>query len=246
MTKKCCKCKNDLDLEAFGKDKKTKDGLGYSCKACNAEAAREKRASETEEDKAKRAATWQVYYETNKKALSEKAKIRRAENPEKIKAQRVVTRAKSRDKDREYGRKRRLEFPELVKEQRDTYRKKYPGREYQLLLLKPQSKLAKRLRTRLFLAVKNDWKSGSAVGDLGCSVEELKTHIESKFVDGMTWENWGVGPGKWHIDHIAPLAAFDLEDRQHLVLACHYLNLRPLWSEENLAKSDKFPFEMVA
>lgn len=62
-------------------------------------------------------------------------------------------------------------------------------------------------------------------------------HLEAKFAPGMTWDNYGVDG--WHIDHIMPLAAFDLTDEQQRQQACHYTNLQPLWAAENLAKGAK-------
>ncbi|MDE2107203.1 MAG: hypothetical protein KGL39_58945 [Patescibacteria group bacterium] len=97
-----------------------------------------------------------------------------------------------------------------------------------------------RLRARLSRAIKHQFKSGSAVRDLGCTILELKAHLESKFQPGMTWDNWGKGKGKWNIDHVIPLAAFNLSDRQHIILACYYLNLQPLWFEDNVRKRDLF------
>jgi hypothetical protein len=61
-------------------------------------------------------------------------------------------------------------------------------------------------------ALKNNSKRGSAVKDLGCSIEELKIYLESKFLPGMSWDNWS--PDGWHIDHIKPLSKFDLTDRE--------------------------------
>jgi len=101
-------------------------------------------------------------------------------------------------------------------------------------------KIAKILRSRLYSAVKDGQKAGSAVDDLGCSIEFLRAYLESHFSPGMTWANWGTGPGKWNIDHIVPLAWFDLTNREQLLSACHYTNLQPLWSEENLSKSDRY------
>lgn len=82
-------------------------------------------------------------------------------------------------------------------------------------------------------------RAGSAVRDLGCSIAELRAHLEARFKSGMTWTNWGRLPGSWQIDHIRPLASFDLTDRDQLLEACHYTNLQPLWWQENLKKGAK-------
>ena len=92
------------------------------------------------------------------------------------------------------------------------------------------------LRTRIYLAVRRKKKVGSAVKDLGCSVEELKLHLESQFQSGMTWENHGIGNKHWQIDHIIPLASVDLTDREQFLKVCHYTNLRPLWMLDNMKR----------
>jgi len=97
-----------------------------------------------------------------------------------------------------------------------------------------QRRLSCNLRTRLYCAITRGSKAGSAVKDLGCSIDELKQHLESKFQEGMTWDNYGA----WHIDHVKPLASFDLTDRDQFLEACHYTNLQPLWAEDNLKKSN--------
>lgn len=97
-------------------------------------------------------------------------------------------------------------------------------------------KLAHNLRARLNSAIKNSNKAGSAVEELGCSIEFLKKHLESQFQPGMTWENHG----KWHIDHIKPLAKYTLTDKKQFKEACHYTNLQPLWSTDNLTKKDGY------
>lgn len=68
---------------------------------------------------------------------------------------------------------------------------------------------------------------------LGCSWEELVKHIECQFTTGMSWDN----RGEWHIDHIIPLATASCED--DIIRLNHFTNLRPLWAEDNLRKSDK-------
>ena len=98
-------------------------------------------------------------------------------------------------------------------------------------------KLPSILRRRLRCALKGNYKTGSAVKDLGCSIDELKSYLESKFLSGMSWDNYGFYG--WHIDHIKPLASFDLTDRKQFLEACHYKNLQPLWAKDNLIKGDK-------
>lgn len=95
-----------------------------------------------------------------------------------------------------------------------------------------QFKLRRRLRSRLKIALLKEYKSGSAVSDLGCSITQLKEHLQSQFTNGMSWENYG----QWHIDHISPLAKFDLTNREQFLQACNYTNLQPLWAEDNLRK----------
>ena len=98
--------------------------------------------------------------------------------------------------------------------------------------------LSIRLRVRLCAAIRNGQKKGSAVRDLGCTIPELRSHLESKFVKGMSWETYG--RDGWHIDHIRPLSSFDLTDPKQLQQAVHFTNLQPLWAVDNLRKSDKY------
>ena len=105
-----------------------------------------------------------------------------------------------------------------------------------------QFRLGLRLRIRLHTALTRNIKYqgkykkvGSAVRDLGCSIDFLKGHIENKFQSDMSWSNYG----SWQIDHIKPLSSFDLTNREQLLEACHYLNLQPLWKEDNLSKGSE-------
>jgi hypothetical protein len=76
---------------------------------------------------------------------------------------------------------------------------------------------------------------------VGCTIDELKIHLESLFVEGMTWENYGNGTNKWNIDHIIPCLYFDLTDAEEQRKCFHYTNLRPLWGIDNIKKGDKLP-----
>jgi hypothetical protein len=78
-------------------------------------------------------------------------------------------------------------------------------------------------------------KKGTHVVDLtGCSNIELKKYLEARFKKGMTWENYG---DEWVVDHIHPLASFDLTNDKQIKTACHFTNLQPLWKSENQDKA---------
>lgn len=100
----------------------------------------------------------------------------------------------------------------------------------------PNFKLLRNLRTRLYNALKRNFYVDQSF-DPGCSINELKNYLESKFQPGMSWDNWS--REGWHIDHIKPLRAFDLTDPNQLKEAVHYTNLQPLWAKDNLHKSGK-------
>ncbi len=105
-------------------------------------------------------------------------------------------------------------------------------------------RLSHALRRRLRSAIKSNQKSGSAVKDLGCTIDELKSHLEKQFFSNprtgeqMTWDNWS--RNGWHIDHIEPLSWFDLQNREEFLRATHYTNMKPLWAKENYSKKNRF------
>lgn len=98
--------------------------------------------------------------------------------------------------------------------------------------------LTRALRIRLNKALKGNFKSGSAIKDLGCSIEQLKQWLESQFETGMTWENYGNKQGQWSIDHIFPLSKVDLTTKESLKKVCHWFNLRPMWHIENITRGN--------
>lgn len=69
---------------------------------------------------------------------------------------------------------------------------------------------------------------------IGLTAYEFKKYIESKFTDGMTWENYG----EWHIDHKQPLYLAKTEEE--VLSFNHYTNLQPLWASDNLKKNRKY------
>jgi hypothetical protein len=102
----------------------------------------------------------------------------------------------------------------------------------------PSRHLAANLRSRLSKALSRKQKTVSMNQYLGCTLNELRLYIESKWKPGMTWDNYSING--WHIDHIKPLASFDLTDPEQLKEACCYTNLQPMWAKDNRSKGDYY------
>jgi len=206
-------------------------------------------------------AAGKVYRQLNKEKLSKKAKERYLKNKEKWSLRQKeyrkenVKKIKSSTKTYYESNKSRIQskhkvYNELNKDKIKKQRQEYYQRNKRKILDYNQSyhenklksntqyRLAYILRCRLRTALNKKYKAGHAVKDIGCSIEELKSYLESKFLPGMTWDNHT--QNGWHIDHIKPLSMFDLTDRVQFLQACHYTNLQPLWAHDNLTKSDKY------
>ena len=181
------------------------------------------------------------YYKEKINELKDKHKRYREENKESIKVykrkQYLLNKNNIKEKGIVYRNLNKDKLKIRRKNYRDFNRDKINQYRKERIKVDIQFKLRCNLRTRLNQLLKTNFKSGSAVKDLGCTIDELKTYLENKFQPGMTWDNWNVDG--WHIDHIKPLSSFDLSDRKQMLEACHYTNLQPLWAQDNLAKSDK-------
>lgn len=120
---------------------------------------------------------------------------------------------------------------------KDIINKKASERQKRKRAENPQYRLKANLRSRISHAIrgKGGYKSANTEKLLGCTISELRDYLESKFQDGMTWDNYG----KWHIDHIIPCDAFDLTIKEEQEKCFHYTNLQPLWAKDNIAKSNK-------
>lgn len=99
----------------------------------------------------------------------------------------------------------------------------------------------KRLKQKVKSAMSNSVrfnKSNQYLNMVGYTVQDLKEHLESKFREGMSWDNYG--RGGWHIDHIRPLASFDLTQELEFIRAWGLYNLQPLWESENCSKGSLY------
>jgi hypothetical protein len=97
------------------------------------------------------------------------------------------------------------------------------------------------MRKRILEVLKRDGgkKTQRTMKLVGCTVEELKQHIEKKFKPGMSWKKRHL----FHIDHIIPCASFDLTKLSQQKKCFHYTNLQPLWAIDNIKKGAKLNYE---
>ena len=94
------------------------------------------------------------------------------------------------------------------------------------------------LQCGLYSAVKNSRKSRRIKDLLGCSIEDFRKHLESKFEDGMSWDNLGVDG--WNIDHIVPKSWFNVDDDEQMKKCWHFSNFQPLWQSDNFKKGNRY------
>lgn len=217
QTKRCTKCGEIKPLSEFHKCKIFKDGLSYTCKLCKKEY--NKALNQTPEKKEYDKRYFKEYYKDPLNKAKQKEHLRKytKENPEKRK--KWVKNFKTSEKGKQYC----LEY------RKKEYDEKY-GKDLDWTL-----KLT--LRNRLKNALKNEFKSGKTLELLGCSIEEFKIHLEKQFDENMNWDNRG---DYWEIDHIKPIALFDLTNPEQQRECFHYTNLQPLERIANRIKSSKY------
>jgi hypothetical protein len=102
----------------------------------------------------------------------------------------------------------------------------------------PLYKLISNFRTAIYQVLKesNVEKNGRYFEVLNYSAQDLITHLEKQFKDGMNWENYG----KWHVDHILPISSFNIKEigDEEFTKCWSLVNLQPLWGRDNLIKSN--------
>ena len=101
----------------------------------------------------------------------------------------------------------------------------------------PEFRIHMSCRRRVYAFVKG--KSMRTQDLVGCSWSDYRMWLESKFKVGMSWDNYGVNG--WHLDHHIPISFAKTEE--DIFRLNHYTNLKPLWWEDNLKKSDKISEE---
>jgi hypothetical protein len=170
------------------------------------------------------------YYEENREKIISNVKARAEKNKDRIKAYQAIYRKEHDKENKEYQAKYRAMHIEKSREYSKSYQR-------ERLKNDEAFRISRNIRARIRNAIHNNAKSKSSFELLGCTVDELKVHMEAQFKEGMTWANWG--RFGWHMDHIIPCASFDLSDPEQQKACFHYTNLQPLWYWENQLKGKK-------
>ena len=175
----------------------------------------------TKEQKARKKEYDRVRYLKNKDYINKITKEYKKSHPEA--SRRYSRMYYYRNRERILAKKHEKDVTE---EQRRKNRKYYHNNRISRVM-------AQRIRSSL---KSKDGKSWADLVDY--TIEELKAHLESKFKDEMTWNNYG----KWHIDHIKPISKFNVTSFDcYDFKECWSLNnLQPLWAVDNLRKHNKW------
>lgn len=223
-TKICTKCKEEKSLNEFGKASKEKSGLKSACKVCC--------NKYYEENKERLLNKQKEYYNNNKEYILKRQKQYIEDNKELIKEQR-----------RRYYNNNSEVIKQSVKDyellNREHLNSKKLERHKNRIRNDSLYRLKCNIRSLIFNSYKRflegkESKSEKTINILGCSFEEFKQHIESQFLEWMTWNNYG---DLWEIDHIYPHSL--AKDEEELIKLNHYTNLRPLCKYLNRSKGNK-------
>jgi hypothetical protein len=227
MGKKCNKCLIEKDFTDFHKDKKSKDGFYGECKECRKIKSKYNyhinKNNEKIEITFKICSSCKIEKSTNNfhKQIGTKDGYR-VICKECRKIQWVEEYDEFKEKHRENSKKYRTENKESYN---SYFRGRYKKIPHQYAWRGMLSSMLRRFKTK---------KQKTTIELLGYSAEELKTHMESLFSDGMSWENWGL----WEIDHVKPISSFNKDEDPKIVNSLS--NLQPLWKQDNIKKRDNF------
>lgn len=190
----------------------------------------------------------QRYREKNRELLAQKNKEYKERNKEKILLQNKEYKEKNKERDKEKNKEYSKRHREKNKEKLAQAKKEYyeANKEKRLEYFREYKKkrketdklyfLKEKYRNILYKAIKHKTcKNGTSETILGCTFDEFKQYLESKFEPWMSWDNYGLYNGipnyGWDIDHI--IALNKAMNEQELLKLNHYTNLQPLCSYQN-------------
>ncbi len=197
-----------------------------------------------------------LYRQINKEKSDIKGKEYRIKNKEKIleknrkwaelnKDSIILKRRELYLKDKEKYKKQSADYRKANKEKVAAAKHKY---QVSKLANDPIFKLSRSIRNNIRMSFKQGKKPSRTTEILGCTTDEFRDHLSSKFEQWMTFENYG----KWHLDHIIPISmscqlSTDSEQIECIKLLCHYTNYQPLDAIVNTTiKNDNYvPYQLT-
>lgn len=226
--KTCSKCKIEKSYENFHKHKISKDGHHSKCKVCRS--LHSKQYNELNKEKRKK------YNELNQERIKEFNKKYYQYNKEILKKKSIENYYLNIEDKKDYREKSKERIKEWNKLNRENRRKKYKIKRNTDHLFKFRHNVRSLIGGSFKRGTNQFSKKAKTETILGCTIEEFRLYIESKFKDGMTLSNHG----KWHLDHIIPLASATTEEE--IIKLNHYTNFQPLWAEENIRKGNRLDY----
>ena len=225
----CSKCQQQKPEIKFERSSRTKSGFTSRCLDCKSAAGKQ-------------------YYAQNLDTVTERIRQYQKQNAQHLFQARRIYKERHRSaiqkKDAAYyaahkeelKRQRKQHFlsnPDAARQCRKARHQKY--------MKLPEFRMKRNIRTRIWESLNGKHKTDKTLQLTGCSVPELIKHLESKFTEGMSWDNYG--RNGWHIDHIKPCISFDLSNPEEQRRCFHYTNLQPLWEFDNLSKNDQLNWQ---
>lgn len=219
IEKKCTKCGIEKELSEFNQHKEAKDEKRCECALCQRKESK-------------------VLYIKNRENVIKRTRQWALKNP---------------DKTRKAWQKWQKNNPEKANKSSATWKLNNPEK-VKILWKRGYIKKKNTPRGKINIRMGNGIRKSLSRGAkrvqhweviLGYTTDQLKTHLEKQFKDGMSWEEFMLG--NIHIDHKIPLAAHNFETLEDADFkkAWALNNLQPMWARENIQKSDKLnnPFQ---
>lgn len=190
-----------------------------------------------------------LYREKNKELIKKQRQEYYLKNKEKIKHYQLQNKEKISKRHKEYVKEYTQKNKEKVYKKVNEWRKNNKERikrvsneylkKYRLI---PKNKIDLSISSGIRASLANNslLKNNTSWEEIvGYNLEQLMQHLEKKFVNGMSWDNYGF---YWHIDHIKPKSWFAYESIDDVSFKeCWSLdNLQPLESSLNIKKKNLF------
>jgi hypothetical protein len=266
MRKRCCRCHQIKDGKEFYASSRTKDKKQTWCRECALVHARSKSSTYlANQQKLERIRS------TGEKSCTTCGVFKTLDDfgirKDRLGGRKSSCILCERDRSLKYDQQKREQRNAAAKRIRQTaqgkvqhvkdsklYRKRHPDRVcktgrahyHKVGKYDPKLRIKNTIGSRIRKSLRNGGKGGRHWETVvGYTFEQLVKRLETKFYpnpdtgEAMSLKNYGLHG--WHIDHIIPIKAFDIQSiHDESFKKCWSLdNLQPLWAQDNLKKAAK-------